>query len=223
MLKRSIEILLAAALVILSPLSAFAQSERPAVVRANVYVDRGFVVGDLSSRHLFSEQIVGTVESGLPAVVELLYRFVNRDNKTVDGGVRFYELGYDVWEDRYSIAGADSTAYYVSFPQMGGAVEQLRGIKLLPVASLQDDAEYALHFKVAVHPLRSRDRNDMVEWMGENMMGQGDSEKRQMLNLNDLIKHFFSREKSGDNQSPWFETPYFQPARLRARGEGASR
>ncbi len=223
MLKRSIEILLAAALFILSPLPVFAQSERPAVVRANVYVDGGFVVGDLSSRHLFSDQIVGTVESGLPAVVELLYRLVGRDDKAVDGGVRVYELGYDVWEDRYSVAGSDSTAYYASFVTMGGAVEHLRGIKLLPISRLQDDAEYSLHFKVAVHPLRSRDRDDMVEWMGENMMGQGDTEKRQMLNLNDLIQHFFSREKSGDNQSAWFETPYFRPARLRAQGEGASR
>ena len=85
----------------------------------------------------------------------------------VNGGVRLYELGYDVWDDRYLVKGADSTRYYTSFPKMGAALEQLRSIKLIPVGDVDGAGEYSLRFSVTVHPLRSRDRAQMVEWMGQ--------------------------------------------------------
>ena len=222
MLKPSIAIFLAAALVSLSPLPTLAQKERPAVVRADLYSNRAFLHGDLASENLFSEQIIGTVESGLPAVVELFYRLVDREDNTVNGGVRVYELGYDVWEDRYLVKDMDSTAYYASFSQMSGAIEFLRGIKLLPLEGLANGDQYRLHFRVTVEPLRSRDREEMVQWMGQNMTGEVETSKRQMLNLNDLIQHFFAREKDGSNQSAWYQTEFFTPGTLPARDLGAS-
>ena len=193
---------------------AFAQANRPTIVRARVYVDHGFIASDLTSRNLFSEQIVGTVQSGLPAVVELLFKLVNADEKMVNGGVRLYELGYDVWDDRYLVKGADSTRYYTSFSKMGAALEQLRSIKLIPVGDVDGAGEYSLRFSVTVHPLRSRDRAQMVEWMGQNVTGEIESSRKQMLNLNDMIRHFFSREKEVTNRSPWFETEFFRPGAL---------
>ena len=62
------------------------KGDRPAILRADVFVSGGLIVSDLTSDNLFSDQVIGTVESGLPAVVELLYSLVTRENKAVSGG-----------------------------------------------------------------------------------------------------------------------------------------
>ena len=66
--------------------------ERPAISGVSVYVRGGVVHCDLRCDNLFTERIVGTVESGLPAVVELLYTMHNADGKRVRRGLHSYEL-----------------------------------------------------------------------------------------------------------------------------------
>ena len=186
----------------------------PVILRANVFVSDGFIVSDLTSNGLFTEQIIGTVESGLPAVVELLYALITRENKTVDRGLHAFELRYDVWEDFYSIEGMDSTMRFTSFDLMADAVEHLREIAIVPVSVVEPDDEYAVEFSIAVHPLRGREKQ-IVGWVGENVRDGGDQTWReQVLNLNDLIEHFFASGKSGPGRSEWYRTGFFNPGRL---------
>jgi hypothetical protein len=53
--------------------------------------------------------------------------------------------------------------------------------------------------------------------------GSNESWHEQVLNLNDLIRHFFSREKDSANRSPWYRTGYYNPRRLRGGGEANGR
>jgi hypothetical protein len=193
------------------------KGDRPAIVRADVSVSDGLIVSDLFSSNLFTDQVVGTVESGLPAVVELLYKLVTRENKTVTRGLHAFELHYDVWEDFYSIVGMDSTVRFATFDRMAAAIEHLREIEIVPVSIVNTNTEYAVEFSIAVHPLRGREQQ-IVGWVGENVRSASDETWReQVLNLNDLIEHFFASGKgaSGRNErSEWYRTGFFSPGRL---------
>jgi hypothetical protein len=180
-------------------------------------VSDGLIVGELTSGNLFSEQVIGTVESGLPAVVELLYSLVTRDNKTVNRGLHAFELRYDVWEDFYSVEGMDSTMRFDTFDRMAAAIEHLRKIEIVPVSIVSANTEYAVEFSIAVHPLRGRE-NQIVGWVGENVRsGNDETWREQVLNLNDLIERFFANEKSAsgrNERSEWYRTGFFSPGRL---------
>ncbi|UCG51863.1 MAG: hypothetical protein JSW58_17135 [Candidatus Latescibacterota bacterium] len=198
-----------------SPAYAGDKGERPAILDAKVFVADGLIVSDLTSRGLFSDQIIGTVQSGLPAVVELLYTLVSHDNKTVNRGLHAYELRYDVWEDFYSVTGADSTRQYASFKQMASAIEHLRKIAIVPVSTVNLNHQYAIRFSIAVHPLRGKEKRQMIGWVGENVRGgTEESWREQVLNLNELIEHFFAREKDSADRSEWYRTSFFNPGRL---------
>jgi hypothetical protein len=160
------------------------------------------------------------VQSGLPAVVELLYSFVGKNDKPIAGGIHAFELRYDVWDDFYVVESVDSTRRYTSLSGMTRAIENLTDIELIPLDRTPASGECAVKFSIAVHPLRSREQKRIAGWVGANVEGGSDgSWHEQVLNLNDLISHFFSREKDSANRSPWYRTVYFNPRTLPAGGE----
>jgi len=203
-----------------APVYGAGTDERPVIRSASVSVVDGVIVSDVTCDGLFSDQIVGTVQSGLPAVVELLYSLVNRNDKPIAAGLHIFELRYDVWEDFYVVESVDSTRRYATLSEMIGAIENLHGIAVIPVESASANTEYAVKFSIAMHPLRGREKQRIAGWVGDNVKsGSQESWHEQVLNLNDLIRHFFSREKNPANRSPWYRTEYFDPRRLPVGGE----
>jgi len=190
--------------------------ERPVIGGASVYIRGGVVHCNLRCDNLFTERIVGTVESGLPAVVELLYRVHNADNKRVRRGLHSYELVYDVWDDVYSLDRGDTLIVYDGFDAMRAALEQLQGVAVAPVADLGPEERYTVEFSISVHPLRGTEEEQIVGWVDEQVLGQSSrSWHERVLNVGDLVHGLFSRDRDHSVRSEWYRTAAFTPATLR--------
>jgi len=187
-----------------------AADERPIVSDVSVYVADGRVVCDVSCDGLFSEQIVGTIKSGLPAVVELLYSVEEGDGGTVSSGIYSYELRYDVWDDIFFVQIGDSSDSFDSFDGMKKTIEQLQAVTVLPATRVDRERQYAVFVTVAVHPLSGSDKQRIAGFVEETVGARShDSWREQVLNINDLIGWFFARDKGTSNRSETFETPFF--------------
>jgi hypothetical protein len=196
--------------------SVQAEEPRPTIVRVSLAVDQGFITGDVTSSGLFSERITGTVKSGLPAVVDLFYYFSTLDGSAVAESVLSFSLRYDVWEDVYSIEAPDTALSFHTFAEMQRAIEDLHQLKLISLDSLDSDRSYRVHMSIMVNPLRGADRERIAGWVSENMRtSEDDSWHGQVLNLNELISHFFSRERGVVNQSSWYKSSFVKPDSLR--------
>ncbi len=199
------------------PISVCAEEPRPAIERVQLAVDRGYIVGDVESSGLFSERITGTVQSGLPAVADLFYYFSALDGSTAAENVLSFSLRYDVWEDIYSIVAPDTTLSFPTFAEMQQAIEGLHQLKLVHIDSLDPDRSYRLLVSITITPLQGVDREKITGWMDENMRTSEDNSWHgQMLNLNELISHFFSREQGIVNRSSWYKSAFFKPDSLGA-------
>lgn len=196
------------------------EETRPTIIRVEIYVNSEKLNCDVTSRGLFSEKIVGTVQSGLPAVIELFYQMMANGKGTVIRGVHSYSLGYDVWDDVYSIAGEDSVEHFTTFNAMRSAIENLRNVPIIPMNDISIESDYSINMSLAVNPLQGSDKRKIEGWVSDNMRSDQDRTRReQVLNINDLINHFFTREDVPANRSEWFETPIFKPAELRVRAK----
>ena len=72
-----------------------------------------------------------------------------------------------------------------------------------------------MSFSIAVHPLRGTEKEKLEGWVGEAVAGrESGAWHEQVLNLNELIKRFFSRGKETSKHSDWFHTGLFSPADL---------
>jgi hypothetical protein len=197
------------------------EEERLAIVRLDLEVEDGYLKGDITSEGVFSERIVGTIQSGLPAVVEFFYHLMESSGRPVQAGVHSYSLEYDVWEDVYSLTIKDSTASLPSLEVMRSMVEHTTGIPLVPVEEMLPQRTYFVQMRVAVNPLKGTDGNEMTGWVMQNVQGRGSSWREQVLNVNDLIEHFFSKDESSPAMSDWFRSSTFSPDDLPAQsGEG---
>ncbi len=186
-----------------------AEDTRPSIARVSLDVDQGYITGDVTSSGLFSERIVGTVKSGLPAVVDLFYYFSNLEGSMVAENVQSFSLRYDVWDDIYSIEAPDTTLSFPTFAEMRQAIENLRQLKLVSLDSLESDRSYRMHLSIIINPLQGADREKISGWVSENVQtSEDDSWHGQVLNLNELISHFFSKERDVVNQSSWHKTDF---------------
>jgi hypothetical protein len=199
------------ALTIATPL-AVGEEGRPAIVRIDLYVKNGQLTGDIVTRGLFPERIVGTVQSGLPSVVELFYHLMESGGGSFQRGVHSFSLQYDVWNDAYSVTWQDSTVSLPSLEAMRSMIEHMRGITLVPVDRMLPDHSYQVEMSVAVSPLQGTDKRTMAGWIRENVGGRTEgSWHEQILNVNDLIAHFFSSEEDSPMRSEWFQSAVFRP------------
>jgi hypothetical protein len=200
------------------------RGERPAIVRVRLYVEGGHLACDVASTGIFSERIVGTVQSGLPAVIELFYQLMASNDGTVTRGVHSYSLRYDVWDDVYSITEGDSVIHFSTFEEMRRLVEHLRGVALIPAHEMRAEKWYSMRVSLAVNPLTGTDRQKITGWVRENLRSsQDDSWKEQVFSVSDLIAHFFSQEKDSPNRSNWYQTELFRPEALPARGSKSAK
>ena len=222
-IKRTLLAWLAAAgfaVVVWTPVCAAGSGGRPSITDARVFVSGENVAATVTFAGLFSEEIVGTVQSGLPAVVELLFTLIDRDDETIDAGLHTIELRYDVWDGVYWMKRADANERFASFAAMASAVQTLRRVTIVPLSALRPNTEYAIKMSVAIHPLAGREKQEIAGWVNENVRSGSDGSLReQVLNLNDLIEHFFSRDKGPANRSDWFRTEFFNPTLLPVAGE----
>ena len=205
-----------------APAARAGNEERPAVKRVDLYVQNGQLTGDVTSTGLFSEQIVGTVQSGLPAVFELFYALTESGKGPVLEGVRAFSLKYDVWDDVYSVTARDSTTRLPSFEALRAIVEHMKGVTLAPADRMLPNHLYFLQMSVAVNPLQGTDKRRVAGWVRENVRSGRESPwHEQLLNLNELIAHFFSKDSDSARRSEWFRSALFRPELLPSHdGEG---
>jgi hypothetical protein len=199
---------------LISPAPAFAGEDRPAIVEIDLKIDHGYLTADITTRGLFPERITGTIESGLPAVVDFIYHLVEPGGNPVEGGVRSYSLNYDVWEDVYSVSGPDSTVTLLpSLEAMRSIIEHMKGMSLVPVDKMVPERTYFIQMSVAVSPLQGTEREEMEGWVMRTVEGGGTSWHEQVLNINELIETFFSGNDSR-MRSKWYRSEDFRPRAL---------
>lgn len=187
---------------------------RPQITRVTVATAKQQIVCTVTSTGLFNEQVVNTVESGLPAVVELVYRVVDARDRSLGRGLYTLEIRCDVWNDAYALVRDDTSYSYPSFETVSAAVEQLERVPVMPASALGGATEISVVFAIAVYPLRGKEQENIVGWVQEQVGGQSSRTWReQILNIDDLIQRLFSQDVG--ERSEWFRSPVYRPSGAR--------
>jgi hypothetical protein len=213
--------IIATALAALPSSSLALPPQSPVIQSVRLYTDGHYLLCDVTSTGLLGDRIAGTVRSGLPAVVELFYHLKSRGFDSSVKGIQSWSLRYDVWEDIYSVSDGDTTVTLNSIESMENMISRLDGISLVPFSRLAKGRTFTVRFSIAVNPL-SGTRGELVEgWIEESGENRQESTWReQVLNIGDLISHFFSKDRGAASRSAWFETAGRRPEELPVRERG---
>jgi hypothetical protein len=183
---------------------------RPEITRVEITAAGSEIVCTIVSSGLFTEEVVNTVESGLPAVVELLYRVVDARDRQLRRGLYTLEIRCDVWNGVYALERDDTSYTYASFELVSAAVERLERVPVMSIASLKSPTTVSVELAIAVYPLRGKEQEEIVGWVQEQVGGQSSRTWReQVLNIDDLIQRLLSRDAG--RRSDWFRSPAYRP------------
>jgi hypothetical protein len=157
---------------------------------------------DLSIKGLFEDKIRKTLLSGLPLILKLDFELVDSEQdiqftKQVQG-----QISYDIWEEYFTLRGFNKVEQrFQQISRLENWFGDWRGIKIMTTEKLLDKENYLIKVNSSVI-LLGRKQSDELDWWLQNSDQTEENLPTQdrttgfKLNLNRLVKMFFSGEKS---------------------------
>jgi len=222
--RRKIDILLSVGVFlafVFSPSISFAGSTmHPSITKVKLYIEEEHLTGEISSTGLFSEKIVGTIQSGLPAVVKLDYKLVEIRNYTKIEGEISWSLQYDLWDDRYLVSSGDTITILDSFESMKHMMENLKAVSFFPIRRMLRGRSYYLALRISVNPFRkNKAAAEISDKVGESIRSNDENSRREkLLNINSMVSWFLKRRKGKAGISGWYRSAVFNPENLAKYG-----
>jgi hypothetical protein len=164
----------------------------------------------LTCSELFTRKSVSTLQSGLPGVVQLELR-VQQDSgdhslfggsrsnfEDVHSVERVRTIGYDVWDERYTIRSPGDVRMYTDWATAEAAVMEFVGEPVIALTQLKENASYLIAARVQLVAVSPEQGEQLAAWLRE-ARGASRAEPRGgtfELGFRDLMSVFWSRSRS---------------------------
>jgi hypothetical protein len=164
---------------------------------------------------LFAPKIVGTIKSGLPAVLSFDMRLLEDSGREVWRGDQSWKILYDLWAEKYRLRTFSQEKIFDSFPALQEFCEQFNSGPILSPANFQRDKKYRLRMQVMVIPISSRQKEQLKDILEspESDQESNPAESRRnsfSVNISQLISFFMGGKDQPQGASEWRESPAFR-------------
>lgn len=202
------------------PLLAFAQAGGEILVeRITPGLSGDSLVVSADFKNLFSRKIVGTIQSGLPSIVEIQIKLFEGTKQIVRKPIS-RSIEFDVWEERYRVRSPDTTQVYFEFEQVKQAANRLMNVFLISKALLAATKNYTIQIRVGIIPISAHQANKVSYWLenpnqSEEAIASDNRSSGFSLNINKLVSFFVNKKKGSQFSSKWFSSRSFRLAELK--------
>jgi len=174
----------------------------------------GQIVLSAQFRNLFSKRIVGTIQSGLPSIIQIEIKLSDSANRSLVRKRISRKLSYDIWEEKYTLTNPDTSLTFKDFEAVKSGSSRIDSLTLLKREALRDGQAYRVQMRVGIVPITQRQAEKVTDWLRDP--NQTDeyvpSDERSsgfQLNLNKLVSFFVSSHKPSGFESRWFSSKSF--------------
>jgi len=201
-------------------LLAFAQAGSEILVeRITPGLSGDSLVVSADFKNLFSRKIVGTIQSGLPSIVEIQIKLFEGTKQIVRKPIS-RSIEFDVWEERYRVRSPDTTQVYFEFEQVKQAANRLMNVFLISKALLAATKNYTIQIRVGIIPISAHQANKVSYWLenpnqSEEAIASDNRSSGFSLNINKLVSFFVNKKKGSRFSSKWFSSRSFRLAELK--------
>lgn len=202
------------------PLLAFVQAGSEILVeRITPGLSGDSLVVSADFKNLFSRKIVGTIQSGLPSIVEIQIKLFEGTKQIVRKPIS-RSIEFDVWEERYRVRSPDTTQVYFEFEQVKQAANRLMNVFLISKALLAATKNYTIQIRVGIIPISAHQANKVSYWLenpnqSEEAIASDNRSSGFSLNINKLVSFFVNKKKGSQFSSKWFSSRSFRLAELK--------
>lgn len=175
----------------------------------------GYLKVSVNFENLFSDRIVGTIQSGLPSIIQIEIKLYDSRNKSIFRKLISKTISYDIWEERYSIKNADTSTTFTEFEEVKHNGSRLRNETLTESKNLDENSDYTLRIRVGIIPISARQAEKVTDWLldpnqTEEYLASENRSSGWQLNINKLVSFFVSSRKKSHYTSEWYSSSKFR-------------
>lgn len=165
-------------------------------------------------KNLFSQKIVGTIQSGLPSIIQIEIKLLQANDKSILQKFISRKIAYDIWAERYLISSRDTTEVYTKFDDVEQNCSRLESEKLVAKSKLATNNSYSVQIRVGIVPISTLQAEKVSDWLEdpnqtEEFLASENRTSGFELNLNKLLSFFINSKKQSRYNSAWFSSKSF--------------
>lgn len=177
-------------------------------------VEPFFTAGSLHvvvrSENIFNPKISGTINSGLPCLIEVEVELRDNSGRVMRRLVQPFRISYNIWEEKYQLDSADTVAIFTDFTRLREQFTLFRSAAIVARSRLKASQSYRLRVRIGVAPISSRQSRKLSGWLetsgGKNQDDITSEEQSSgfRVNVSLLVSWFLGNSKKHTHYSPWF-------------------
>jgi len=165
--------------------------------------------------NLFSEKIIGTIQSGLPSIVQVELKLLDSRRRQITRKFISTSIEYDIWGEKYYLTRNGRKQTFESFAEAEKACTRLQDEKLFIRTNRWDDKAYTVQIRVGIIPISSGQAEKVTDWImdpnqTEETVASDNRTTGFELNINKLISFFVGKKKGSKYVSGWVASPPFR-------------
>lgn len=152
-----------------------------------------------------------SMRSGMLAAVELEVTVVDPDGRVAASRAHTLSLGFDLWDEVFSVAGAGAERRFASLEGLRAWLSAPEALPVAPWSALGAGGRYRLHVALVARAVASDERQRAGDLISGGKAGEPARTDRQeaSVSLGRLIRFFYQGaggERDGlETFSPWFD------------------
>lgn len=171
-------------------------------------------------KNLFSQKIVGTIQSGLPSIIEIEIKLLQKNKKSILHKRFTRTISYDIWEEQYKINSEDTTNIFYDFDEAKKFSSKFKNLALIEKNKLDENTKYNFLIRVSIIPISSLQAEKVTDWLqnpnqSEEYLASDDRTSGFKLNLNKLVSYFVGNKKRSQYSSKWYSSNTFRIKELK--------
>lgn len=171
-------------------------------------------------KNLFSRKIIGTIQSGLPSIIQIEIKLTDLDKKNIAHAFISRTIKYDIWEEQYYVEWGDTTLTFANLDKVMETCGQLQNAALAQTGVLNPRLKYVIQMRVAIIPITTKQADKVSSWLlnpnqTEESVASQNRASGFKMNLNKLVSFFLGSKKKSRYSSEWRSSKPFTPIDLK--------
>lgn len=194
--------------------AASTSAQTPRIVSLVAKTDSNLAV-TVQLAEIFSAKIVGTIRSGLPAVIRFDFRLIEEPDNEIRQTTRSLHILYDLWNERYRLRFNGREQFVSDFAEMQKNCENIEDSNLMPRQWLSSQKSYRLRLQIAVIPISTKQNQQLQDWLESSEATEESSPGEERanefrFNLSKFLSFFVGKKDRPLGTSEWVWSPPFR-------------
>ncbi|MCA9733321.1 MAG: DUF4390 domain-containing protein [Deferribacteres bacterium] len=190
-----------------------AQDNRIIIAEAVPFVKEEFVGVRFVLAPFFTQKVSGTIQSGLPSVLEIELTIRDEQNNRVAEFVVLRRISYNIWDEKYRLDSADTTLYFKSFTDLQKACLLLKSAPFVKLATFAIGENYKLHVRAGLKLISSLQTRKLAGWLDKSYqetetISSDESSSGFRLSLGALVSMFMGDSAEKTAKAGWQVFPF---------------